>query len=136
MTPARAAALSSALALLVGCQHVAEHHGPEGIPYSCAGGGTARIFYDGGDPTRAPARLFFDGHEYSVAPAPAMSGLRYVGESGPHPGYRLVWWAEGDSAIVSELAADPAASAAEREIARCTRVREGEAPAPEPGHGG
>jgi membrane-bound inhibitor of C-type lysozyme len=48
-----------------------------------------------------------------------MTGLRYEGEGG------LVWWSQGDEARLSEASA----GGAEREIARCTRVREGEAAA-------
>jgi hypothetical protein len=136
MTPARAATFASALALIGACRHVEEHAGPGGIPYACADGRTARIFYDGGDPTRAPARLRFGGHEFTLAPAPAMNGLRYVSETGLGEGYRLVWWAEGDAALLSELASDPAAEPSEREIVRCARVREADGPTPHAPHGG
>jgi hypothetical protein len=130
MPPVRAAVFLSAVALLAGCSHVEEQDGPAGIPYACAGGGTARIFYDGGDPTRVAARLEYDGREYSVLPAPAETGLRYVSATG------LIWSTEGDAAVLRQQggAADPAGDG--REIARCTRVRGGGAPPPETGHGG
>ena len=130
MTPLRAAACLSALALIGACKHAEEHSGPAGIAYSCGDGRTARIFFGGGDPTRAAARLEFDGREHEVRPAPAMSGLRYVSESG------LVWSAEGDSAVVGQLTQDPAASEAEREIARCTRLRDGDVHPPDGAQGG
>lgn len=116
-----AAAAALLCAGLAGCGHHVEALGPAGLPYSCTGGRTARIFYDGGDPNRAPARLEFEGRTVLLRPAPAMNGLRYEGEGG------LVWWSQGDEARLSEAAAD----GSEREIARCSRLREGDAAAHE-----
>ena len=113
------------------CQHHEEVAGPAGIPYSCADGRLARIVYDGGDPNRAPARLDFDGRRFELAPQPALNGLRYASDEGLAPGRSLIWHAEGDEAALIEIPADP--TAGEREIVRCSRVREGEA-MPEP-HG-
>jgi hypothetical protein len=136
MTPVRAAAFFCVLAMLGGCRHVEEHAAPAGIGYACADGRAARILYDGGDPTRAAARLLFGGREFTLVPVPATSGLRYVSELGLVEGRGLAWSAEGDAAVLSEPASDPAATEAEREIVRCTRVREADPPPPEAGHGG
>lgn len=129
-----AAALAAAALLAAGCDHHAELAGPAGLPYACADGRAARIVYDGGDPNRMPARLTFDGREYELMPDAAMSGLRYRSEGGLAPGRGLIWSAEGDEAVLSAFALDPASGEGEREIVRCTRLREGEA-APPAGHG-
>ena len=133
MRPDRtAAALAAAAALLGGCDHHVDVAGPAGLPYACSDGRSARIFFDGGDPNRASARLRFDGREFALTPVPAMSGLRYVAENGLTAGHALVWSAQGDEASLTELPADPASE--EREVVRCSRVREGEATTAEP-HG-
>jgi membrane-bound inhibitor of C-type lysozyme len=121
----RYAAAAASLSVLAGCSgHHVEHPGPAGLAYACSDGATARILYDGGDPNRVPARLDLQGRQILLRPAPAMTGLRYEADGG------LVWWSQGDEARLSEAAAD----GSEREIARCTRVREGGAPPP-PEHG-
>lgn len=128
-------AAAAAALPLAGCDHHEEIAGPSGIPYACADGRAARVHFDGGDPNRRPARLSFDGHDYEMAPDPAMSGLRYRSETGLAPGRGIVWTSEGEEAALIDVPADPASTEAEREIARCTRVREGEAAAaPEPHH--
>jgi hypothetical protein len=127
--------LAGISALPAGCDHHEEIAGPSGLPYACADGRTARIHYDGGDPNRMPARLSFDGREFEMAPDPAMSGLRYRSEEGLVPGRGLVWAAEGEDAALLEVPLDPAAAEGEREILRCSRVREGDAAPPE-AHGG
>jgi len=132
---AAVALLVLAGAALASCDHHEEIAGPAGLPYACADGRAARIHYDGGDPNRMPARLSFDGREFEMAPDPAMSGLRYRSETGLAPGHGLVWSAEGDEAALIEVPLDPAATAGEREILRCARVREGET-APAEAHGG
>ena len=129
---------SSALALaaaaaISACQHHEEAAGPDGLPYACADGRIVRIVFDGGDPNRAAARLRFEGRDFSLAPAPAMNGLRYVGGEGPTPGHALVWWSQGDEAVLSEAPAD--APGEEREIVRCSRVRDGAPEEPAGGHG-
>jgi membrane-bound inhibitor of C-type lysozyme len=106
--------------LVAACDHHVELAGPAGLPYACSDGRAARIFYDRGDPNRAPARLELGGDTIVLMPAPAMSGLRYVADSG------LAWLAEGDEAVLSENGAG-----GEREIARCSRVRAGETAAPD-----
>ena len=135
MSRLRLAVAASAAAFIAGCDHHADVAGPAGLPYACADGRAARIHYDGGDPNRMPARLVVDGREFVLHPAPAATGLRYSSETGLTPGHGLVWWAEGDEASLIEVSADPAAPAAEREIVRCARVREGDPAAPDEGHG-
>lgn len=115
------AAISAAFAAsLFACDHHVDVAGPAGVPYACADGRSARIFFDGGDPNRLPARLEIDGRQIVLQPAPAMSGLRYASEDG------LVWWSEGDEARLSEAGPD----GGERELVRCARVREGETALP------
>jgi hypothetical protein len=115
-------------AALSACDHHEVHSGPAGLPYDCGDGRLARIFYEGGgDPARARARLLFEGRSFEMAAAPAMTGLRYVSESGLAPGRSIAWAAEGEGAVISESEVDPASASADREIARCTRLREGEA---------
>lgn len=122
----RSGGILALAALLAACSHHEEiAAGPSGLPYLCADGRATRIHYDGGDPNRMPARLSFDGHDYEMTPDPAMSGLRYRSEEGLAPGRALVWAAEGEEAALTEVAED-----GEREIVRCTRVREGDAAAP------
>ena len=129
------AALALIAAALAGCDHHADVAGPAGLPYACADGRAARIYYDGGDPNRVPARLAIDGREFVLHPAPALNGLRYASETGLTPGHSLVWWAQGDEASLIEVSDDPAAAAAEREVVRCARVREGDPAAPDEAHG-
>ena len=53
-----------AILLLAGCTHHIEEAGPAGIPYACADGKPARIFYAGGGYfPRASAHLVYDGRE-------------------------------------------------------------------------
>lgn len=132
MKPVRAAAIAAAAAAvsaLAACDHHQAIAGPSGLLYACADGRALRVFYDGGDPNRAQARLQFEGREFALAPAPAMSGLRYISTEGISPGRGLAWSAEGDEAVLAERALDPAAAEGEREIVRCTRVREDAVPA-------
>lgn len=109
---------SLAALLLAGCAAHEQLPGPAGIPYACADGKLARIYYEGGGYyPRASARLVYDGREIHLDAVPPTYGLRYVsGESAPI----LIWSARGEEAWLSELAAD---RAEEREIAHCTRVR-------------
>lgn len=111
-----AAPLIGAL-LLAACDHHVGLAGPAGLSYRCADGRIARIFYDGGDPNRAPARLELGGQRHLVTPAGPMSGLRYEGGG-------LLWEAEGDDATVTE---GPRAT-------RCARIREGDIAAPAHGN--
>lgn len=102
--------------MLAGCA-TPEEAGPAGIPYACAGGKTARVFYEGGGYfPRARARLVYDGREIDLAAVPPTYGLRYVSDTNPI----LIWSARGEEAWLSELAAG---QSEEREVARCTRVR-------------
>ena len=124
----------AATCLTAGCQHHDEAVGPAGLPYACADGRAARIYYDGGDPNRMPARLSFEGGEFTLYPVPALNGLRYATATGLAPGRNLVWTAEGDEAMLIDVAADPAV-ADQRMIVRCARVRAGETAAPDDGTG-
>ena len=106
----------AALLLLAGCAGHSFEPRPAGIPYVCTGGSTARIVYEGGGYfPRARARLSYDGREIALSAVPPTYGLRYVSEGEPI----LIWSTQGEQARLSEMAAD----GAEREIARCTRVR-------------
>ena len=125
--------LSLSALLLAGCAGHHEELGPAGIPYACADGKMARIFYEGGGYfPRARARLLYDGRQIDLAATPPTYGLRYVSDSGGEHAAILIWSARGEEAWLSALAPG---EADEREIAHCTRLRSGGAPAaPEPGH--
>ena len=105
---------------------------PGDLPYSCGGGHVARITYEnGGWFVRARAKLVWDGRTTNLQASPPTYGLRYVSaDDAADP--ILVWTARGEDAWISEIARNAAADAPEREVARCTRVREGGA---EPAHG-
>jgi hypothetical protein len=110
-----------ALAACAGGHHGA--HGPAGIPYLCGGGQPARIVYEGGGYyPRGSAELSWEGRTIHLAATPPTYGLRYQEPRDERP--VLVWSARGEEARLTELAAD----FSEREIARCTRVREPGAP--------
>ena len=119
--------------LIAGCATHDEGRGPAGIPYACADGRPARIFYEGGGWfPRARARLLFDGREIALAATPPTYGLRYVSADDRSDGPILIWSARGEEAWLAELAGD---DGTEREIAHCTRLRSGGAErhaAPEP----
>lgn len=116
-----------AVALLTGCAGHVEGRGPAGIPYACADGRPARVFYEGGGWfPRARARLLFDGREIDLSATPPTYGLRYVSEDDGH-GPVLIWSARGEEAWLAELG-DPGTE--EREIAHCTRLRDGGADEP------
>lgn len=123
---------ASALLLLAACAGGGHRgHGPAGIPYACADGKTARIFYEGGGYfPRATARLDHDGRSIRFAATPPTYGLRYVSEEGGENAPILIWSARGEEAWLHELAADHS----EREIAHCRRVRESAHQEAEPGH--
>ena len=108
------------IALLAGCAgHVAES-GPAGIPYACADGKAARIYYAGGGYfPRASARLEYDGREIRLAAVPPTYGLRYVSDGADNAPI-MIWSVRAEEAWLSQL--DPGQSE-EREIAHCTRVR-------------
>lgn len=109
-----------AIILLAGCAHHVEEAGPAGIPYACADGKPARIFYAGGGYfPRASARLVYDGREIDLAAVPPTYGLRYVSDGGDNAPI-MIWSARAEEAWLTQL--DPGQSE-EREIAHCTRVR-------------
>jgi membrane-bound inhibitor of C-type lysozyme len=109
-----------AIVLLAGCAGHPEEIGPAGIPYACADGKPARIFYAGGGYfPRASARLVYDGREIDLAAVPPTYGLRYVSDGGENAPI-MIWSARAEEAWLTAL--DPGRSE-EREIAHCTRVR-------------
>ena len=114
--------------LLTGCAAHHDGHGPAGIPYACADGRPARIFYEGGGwLPRARARLLYDGRSIALEATPPTYGLRYVTAEGHADGPTLVWSVRGEEAWLAEIGADEA----ERVVARCTRLRnDGGDPAP------
>lgn len=128
-----AAAVLAPFALVAACSgHHVESAGPAGLPYACADGRAARIYYEGAG-ERARARLVFDGRTFKMEATPAMSGLLYVSQKGLAPGPGLIWSAEGDEARLSESATDGAGVAEEQEIVRCSRIREEHADTPPSG---
>ena len=126
------------IALLAGCAGGGEVHGPHhpgDIPYSCGNGRLARITYEhGGWFVRARASLAWDGRNIHLQASPPTYGLRYVSaDDAADP--ILIWTARGEEARISEIARNAAPDSPEREIAHCTRVREGGA-VPAPADGG
>lgn len=112
----------TAAVLLAACAGGDHHaHGPAGIPYLC-GHQPARIAYEGGGYyPRGTAELSWQGRTTRLAATPPTHGLRYQEPRDERP--ILVWRARGEEAWLHELAAD----FSERELAHCTRVREGAA---------
>ena len=108
---------------------------PGPIPYSCGNGHLARITYEnGGWFVRAKAHLVWHGRTVELQASPPTYGLRYVSaDDAADP--ILIWSARGEEAWISEIPRNAAPDAPEREIAHCTRVREGAAE-PAPAHGG
>ncbi|HYD13139.1 MAG TPA: hypothetical protein VEC11_09855 [Allosphingosinicella sp.] len=108
---------------------------PGDIPYSCGDGHVARITYEnGGWFVRAKAKLVWHDRTVRLQASPPTYGLRYVSaDDAADP--ILVWTARGEEAWISEIARNAAPNAPEREVARCTRVREGSA-APAHAEGG
>lgn len=97
--------------------------GPQGIPYACEGGKTARIEYkNGGWFVRARASLAFDGRTIALQASPPTYGLRYV-SADDNADPIMVWTARGEDAWLTELARDAAPDSPGREVAHCTRVR-------------
>jgi membrane-bound inhibitor of C-type lysozyme len=117
----------SVIGLLTACAGGDHHaHGPAGIPYACSHGTSARIHYAGGGYfPRASARLVYERGEITLHAVPPTYGLRYVSDSQSAADPVLVWSARGEEAWLAQLL-----QGVEREIAHCTRVREGAAEAP------
>ena len=109
--------------MLAACATAHEEAGPAGIPYACADGRPARVFYGGGGWfPRARARLLFDGRAIELVATPPTYGLRYVTADDHEDGPILIWSARGEEAWLAELAND---NQTERQISHCTRVRSG-----------
>ena len=126
------------IVLLAGCAGGGEIHGPHhpgDIPYRCGGGHLARITYEnGGWFVRAKASLAWDGRTIHLQASPPTYGLRYVSaDDAADP--VLIWTVRGEEAWLSEIARNAAPDAPARELAHCTRVREG-GEAPAAGEGG
>jgi len=127
MRPFGPAGLS--ILLLAGCAHGGESvYGaapPRDIPYDCGDGHVARISYaQGGWFVRARASLVWDGRTIALQASPPTYGLRYVSaDDAADP--ILVWTARGEEAWIGEIARAAPPDTPEREIAHCTRVREG-----------
>ena len=92
-----------AIFLLAGCAGHIEATGPAGIPYACADGKPARIFYAGGGYfPRASARLVYDGREIHLAAVPPTYGLRYVSDGADNAPI-MIWSARAEEAWLTEL---------------------------------
>ena len=118
------------IVLLAGCARSEESiYGPppppRDIAYSCGDGHVARITYaNGGWFVKARASLVWDGRTVELQASPPTYGLRYVSaDDAADP--VMIWTVRGEEAWLSEIARNAAPDAPEREIARCTRVREG-----------
>jgi membrane-bound inhibitor of C-type lysozyme len=121
------AALS--ILLLAGCAHEGESvyaaAPARDIPYRCGDGHMARISYaNGGWFVKARASLVWDGRTIALQASPPTYGLRYV-SADDNADPILIWTARGEEAWIGELARGGAPDAPEREVAHCTRVREG-----------
>jgi hypothetical protein len=117
------------IALLAGCAgHAGESiYDPppvRDLAYDCGAGHVARIAYqNGGWFVRARASLVWDGRTVALQASPPTYGLRYVSaDDAADP--ILIWTARGEDAWISEIPRNAAGDAPEREIARCTRIRE------------
>lgn len=138
MRPFGIAGLSALLLPLAGCATSGEHHGAHGpgdLAYACADGRIARVTYEnGGWFVRARARLVYDGRTIALKASPPAYGLRYVSADDDADPI-LIWSARGEEAWLAAIGRSADPDAPEREIAHCTRVREGAA-APAHGAGG
>ena len=117
-------------ALLAGCASAGEESiyrpvEPGYVPYRCSDGHTARLLYqNGGWFVKARASLVWDGRTIALQASPPTYGLRYVSaEDSADP--IMIWTARGEEAWLSEIERNAAPDAGEREVAHCTRVREG-----------
>lgn len=117
-------------ALLAGCASTGEEsvyrpHEASYVPYRCADGHMARLAYEhGGWFVRARAKLVWDGRTIELQASPPTYGLRYVSaDEAADP--IMIWLVRGEEAWLTEIARNAAPDAQEREIAHCTRVREG-----------
>jgi len=109
-----------AILLLAGCAGRRPEIDQPGIPYACADGKPARVFYsNGGYFPQARARLLYDGRELQLSAVPPTYGLRYVSEGGENAPI-MIWSVRAEEAWLTEL--DPGRTE-EREIAHCTRFR-------------
>ena len=126
-----AAAMIGAAFLLSGYSGpTAVKSGPPVIPYLCDDGRPATAVYEhGGDYRYARVKLTYDGHTSELRAAPAVSGMRYVGEASGQSGHALAWSLRGEEGRIAE-----AQDGEDRPVARCVRVRSA-AGADSPTHG-
>lgn len=127
------------IALLAGCateggEDIYRPAEVRDVPYNCGDGHIARLVYqNGGWFVRARANLVWEGRTIALQASPPTYGLRYV-SADDNADPVMVWMVRGEEAWITEIARNAPADAPEREIAHCTRVREGgEGPAPEAG---
>lgn len=116
------------------CANAPVHTGPAIVPYLCGDGHVAEVVYDSGnDYVHARARVTYDGRTIEMTAAPTLYGVRYRGEAaaGATP---LAWSLRGEEGVLSEAPTDMSYIAPEHELARCARVREGGAAAPDARH--
>lgn len=127
------------IALLAGCatggeESIYRPEEPRYVPYRCGDGHMARVLYEnGGWFVKARARLNWDDRTIELQASPPTYGLRYVSaDDAADP--VMIWLVRGEEAWLTEIARNAAPDAGEREVAHCTRVREGgEGAAPEAG---
>lgn len=136
MRPFGPAGLS--IMLLAGCAHggesIYEAAPARDIPYHCGDGHFARISYaNGGWFVKARASLVWAGRMIALQASPPTYGLRYV-SADDNADPILIWTARGEEAWIGEIARGAAPDTPEREVAHCTRVREGGQEAEPPAH--
>lgn len=104
--------------------------GPPVIPYLCHDGRVANVVYENGsDYLHARAKLTYDERTVELGAAPTLYGVRYrSAEVQP----AMAWSLRGEEAWLTESPDEDGYTRAEREIARCVRLRGG---LPEQAHG-
>jgi len=117
------------------CANAPVHGGPAIVPYMCGDGHAANVIYESGnDYVHAAARVTYDGRTIEMKAAPTLYGVRYrsAAAAGATP---LAWSLRGEEGVLSEAPTDTSYIAAEHELARCARVREGGAEQDSEAHG-
>ena len=95
--------------------------GPPVVPYLCHDGRVANVIYENGsDFLHARAKVSFDDRTVELAAAPTLYGVRYR-STAAQPA--LAWSLRGEEAWLTESPDDDGYTRAEREIARCIRLR-------------
>ena len=110
---------------------------PPVVPYLCSDGHTANVIYESGnDYLHARALVDYDGRTLELRSAPTLYGVRYRTEEGSEGGAPLAWSLRGEQAVLSEAPEADSYTRAERELARCVRLRGAAAPAMDETHAG